>query len=109
MNGAGEHGEECLAHHGYACRVCDLRFEERYGEIGHDFIHVHHTTPLSQVAGNPDYRLNPVKDLVAGMPELPRHAPPVQRRDTDGGGAEKPDSASARSRIKRAHTGLTSA
>ena len=60
--------EECLLHHGYACRVCGLRFEERYGEIGQGFIHVHHTTPLAEVAGTPEYRLNPVSDLVPVCP-----------------------------------------
>ena len=60
--------EECLAHHGYACRACGLRFEERYGEIGRGFIHVHHITPLSQVADDSDYKLNPVEDLVPVCP-----------------------------------------
>ena len=60
--------ERCLAQHGFACRVCGLSFEERYGEIGENFIHVHHTTPLSQVAGDPDYKLNPVEDLVPVCP-----------------------------------------
>lgn len=59
---------QCIEHYGYACQVCGLRFEERYGEIGKDFIHVHHTTPLAQVAGNPDYAVNPVEDLVPVCP-----------------------------------------
>jgi hypothetical protein len=32
----------CLKRHGYRCSVCELLFEERYGEIGKHFIHVHH-------------------------------------------------------------------
>ncbi|MCY3650061.1 MAG: HNH endonuclease [Acidimicrobiaceae bacterium] len=60
--------DACLAHHGYACKACGLRFEQRYGEIGRGFIHVHHTTPLSQVADDPSYKLNPVKDLVPICP-----------------------------------------
>ena len=60
--------EACLARHGFACRVCGLRFEERYGEIGRGFIHVHHITPLSQVADDPGYKLNPIEDLVPVCP-----------------------------------------
>ena len=60
--------EECLANHEYACKVCGLIFEERYGKVGQGFIHVHHITPLSQVADDPDYKLNPVEDLVPVCP-----------------------------------------
>ena len=60
--------EACLAHHGYACNACGLRFEERYGEIGRGFIHVHHITPMAQVADDPGYKLNPVEDLVPVCP-----------------------------------------
>ena len=31
---------------GYRCSVCEMSFEERYGEIGRGFIHVHHNKPL---------------------------------------------------------------
>ena len=34
---------KCLAHHGYKCAVCSFDFEEFYGSIGQNFIHVHHT------------------------------------------------------------------
>ena len=33
-----------------------------YGEIGADFIHVHHTVPASQLGNN--YQLDPLTDLV---------------------------------------------
>lgn len=52
----------CLAHHGTACAACGFSFEIKYGEIGRDFIHVHHIVPVSQLG--PDYELDPVTDLV---------------------------------------------
>lgn len=52
----------CLAHHGTACAACGFSFEITYGEIGKDFIHVHHIVPVSQLGA--DYVLDPVTDLV---------------------------------------------
>lgn len=52
----------CLAHHGTTCAVCGFSFEIKYGEIGKDFIHVHHIVPVSQLGA--DYELDPVTDLV---------------------------------------------
>lgn len=34
----------CLERFGYGCQVCGLRFEERYGDVGREFMHVHHKT-----------------------------------------------------------------
>jgi hypothetical protein len=51
----------CLDHFGYRCSVCDLDFEERYGELGRGFIHVPHLRELSTVG--PDYRVDPLDDL----------------------------------------------
>ena len=44
------------------CQVCKMCFEEVYGEIGKDFIEVHHLVPISERGG--DYIVNPVRDLV---------------------------------------------
>jgi 5-methylcytosine-specific restriction enzyme A len=57
---------KCLAHHGYKCVVCSFDFEEFYGSIGQNFIHVHHIVPLSEVGG--EYELDPIKDLVPICP-----------------------------------------
>ena len=57
---------ECIRHHGARCAVCDIDFEERYGEIGKGFIHVHHKRPLAALGKR--YRLNAVKDLVPVCP-----------------------------------------
>lgn len=56
----------CLRHWGYRCAVCELSFEERYGPLGRDYIHVHHTLELSRVP--PGYHVNPVTDLVPVCP-----------------------------------------
>jgi 5-methylcytosine-specific restriction protein A len=56
----------CLEHHGFRCVVCGFSFEERYGDLGRNYIHVHHTLELSKVP--PGYRVNPLTDLVPVCP-----------------------------------------
>jgi 5-methylcytosine-specific restriction protein A len=51
----------CLSHWGYRCMVCGISFQEGYGPLGEDFIHVHHTIELSLVP--PDYHVDPIADL----------------------------------------------
>lgn len=51
----------CLRHYGRACSVCGLNFQNIYGEIGADYIHVHHLVPLAACS---DVRqVDPVRDL----------------------------------------------
>jgi hypothetical protein len=52
----------CIRHYGPQCFVCGFDFGRVYGRVLAGFIHVHHLTPLSTVAGN--YRVNPVRDLM---------------------------------------------
>ena len=52
----------CVAHHGTSCAVCGFSFEIAYGEIGKDFIPVHHLVPVSQLGSA--YELDPITDLV---------------------------------------------
>jgi 5-methylcytosine-specific restriction protein A len=52
----------CIAHYGYRCSVCDFDFAEFYGDIGRDFIHVHHIIPLGQI--KKEYEVDPTKDLI---------------------------------------------
>ncbi|MCZ9880382.1 HNH endonuclease [Arthrobacter sp. B2a2-09] len=52
----------CLAFHGTSCAVCTFSFEVSYGDMGKDFIHVHHVVPVSQLGSG--YRLDPIADLV---------------------------------------------
>jgi len=52
----------CIAHHGTSCAACGFSFEIAYGNLGRDFIPVHHLVPVSQLDSN--YELDPVTDLV---------------------------------------------
>ena len=52
----------CIAHRGTNCAACGFSFELAYGEIGADFIHVHHVVPASQLGNG--YLLDPLTDLV---------------------------------------------
>jgi 5-methylcytosine-specific restriction protein A len=68
----------CIAHHGYACAVCGMTFEERYGVLGKEFIHVHHLKPLALTDAT--YTIDPVDDLIPVCPNchamLHRKEPP---------------------------------
>ena len=52
----------CIAHHGTSCAACGFSFEQKYGQIGRDFIPVHHLVPVSQLGSS--YELDPISDLV---------------------------------------------
>jgi 5-methylcytosine-specific restriction protein A len=52
----------CIAQRGTSCAACGFSFEVAYGEIGADFIDVHHTVPESQLGST--YQLDPLTDLV---------------------------------------------
>ena len=69
----------CLAKYGFACTVCDVRLEDRYGEIAREFIHVHHVTPVSKIGKA--YEVDPVQDLRPVCPNchaiLHRKDPPL--------------------------------
>ena len=47
--------------HGKSCQVCDFDFKRVYGDLGENYIVVHHLVPLS-VMGS-DYTVDPLKDL----------------------------------------------
>lgn len=53
--------KECLEHYGYNCAVCGFNFEKTYGQIGKEFIHVHHLTQIATVGQA--YQIDPIKDL----------------------------------------------
>lgn len=53
--------QESINHYGLSCYICKFNFEERYGDAGKDFIHVHHETPLATIGKA--YKVNPIKDL----------------------------------------------
>ena len=68
----------CLAAKGYRCAVCGMDFESTYGEIGHEFIHVHHIVPISSIGK--EYAVDGERDLVPVCPNchnmLHRKEPP---------------------------------
>ena len=39
--------QQCLEASGYTCYVCGFNFEKTYGDIGKNFLEVHHTKPLA--------------------------------------------------------------
>lgn len=51
----------CIEHYGAKCIVCGFNFQEKYGEIGKDFIHVHHIKPLGEIGA--EYKVDPINDL----------------------------------------------
>ncbi|HWF18236.1 MAG TPA: EVE domain-containing protein [Verrucomicrobiae bacterium] len=51
----------CLDHYGYKCSVCLINYAEKYGEIGHACIHVHHLKMLSGIGR--EYDVDPIIDL----------------------------------------------
>lgn len=71
--------ELCLQYHGYMCHTCGFEFEKFYGEIGQNFIHVHHIEKVSSHEG--EYLLDPVKDLIPVCPNchamLHKEDPPM--------------------------------
>ncbi|WP_345737408.1 hypothetical protein [Prosthecobacter algae] len=52
----------CLALHEPRCTVCEMNFLDEYGEIGRDFIHVHHERPLGSMDPAGEFH-DPAKDL----------------------------------------------
>ena len=57
---------KCTDYHGFQCKVCGFKFEEKYGEKGKKYIHVHHLVPLSKI--KQEYKVNPKKDLIPICP-----------------------------------------
>ena len=53
--------KKCIEHYGYKCFVCGILLEDKYGDIGKDFIHVHHIKELSTI--KEEYTVDPINDL----------------------------------------------
>ncbi len=56
----------CIEYYGVKCKCCGFSFEDKYGEIGKGFIHVHHLKPISEIGK--EYQVNPVEDLIPLCP-----------------------------------------
>jgi len=52
---------KCIEKYGYSCCICGFNFEKTYGNIGKEFIHVHHLKELSTIKEK--YEVNPIEDL----------------------------------------------
>jgi predicted restriction endonuclease len=58
--------KECIEHFGMNCQVCGFNFKEKFGEIGKNFIHVHHKIEISTIGK--EYSVNPITDLIPVCP-----------------------------------------
>lgn len=67
---------KCIEHFGCKCYVCSFEFKRTYGELGGDYIHVHHKTDISTHDG--EHEVDPIRDLVPLCPNC--HAMIHQRR-----------------------------
>jgi hypothetical protein len=56
----------CIAHYGPRCFVCGFDFAATYGELGKDFIHVHHRKDIALSSGV--YVIDPVDHLIPLCP-----------------------------------------
>jgi len=57
--------EECIRLKGCRCNICGFDFEKTYGEVGKDYIEVHHITPIGILSTAEDYAgTDPQKDLI---------------------------------------------
>lgn len=54
----------CLEAYGnkYECVVCGMNFVQTYGEIGKEFIEVHHLYPISETDG--EHEVDPANDMI---------------------------------------------
>ncbi|MCT3898603.1 HNH endonuclease [Elizabethkingia anophelis] len=56
----------CIEHYGFSCQVCEFNFFATYGELGKNFIHVHHIVPLAEIGDT--YEVDPITDLIPVCP-----------------------------------------
>lgn len=58
--------KKCIEHFGIKCQICNFDFFKIYGDLGKDFIHVHHKKPISEIGE--EYEVNPINDLIPVCP-----------------------------------------
>lgn len=58
--------QKCIEFHGVDCKVCGINFTKLYGEIGRDFIHVHHLVPIHTIGI--EYQIDYIRDLIPVCP-----------------------------------------
>jgi len=70
--------ENAVKYHGLNCKVCNINFENIDGEIGKEFIHIHHLVPIHEIGKN--YKISYKTDLIPVCPNC--HA--MLHRKTNG-------------------------
>jgi 5-methylcytosine-specific restriction protein A len=63
---SGSARSACIKKYGYKCAVCGMVMEEKYGEVGKDFIHIHHKDFISGYATG--HEIDPITDLIPVCP-----------------------------------------
>jgi 5-methylcytosine-specific restriction protein A len=63
---SNEARNRCIKINGTRCKICGMSFHEVYGDIGKDFIHVHHITPIATIGKK--YHIDCEKDLLPVCP-----------------------------------------
>lgn len=58
--------KKCIEFHGLNCKVCGLKFSDKYGDIGNEFIHIHHLIPLFKIGR--EYKVDYKNDLIPVCP-----------------------------------------
>ena len=58
--------QQCLDHYWYSCAACNMNFEDKYGNMGRNFIHVHHLREMHSIGK--EYKVDPVNDLIPVCP-----------------------------------------
>lgn len=53
--------KKCIEHYGLSCIICGFNFEKVFGQIGKDFIHVHHLQQIATVGKT--HEIDPIKNL----------------------------------------------
>jgi len=58
--------QKCIDYYGTTCQICGLDFEKMYGNIGRNFIHVHHKVPIANIGK--EYVVDYKEDLIPVCP-----------------------------------------
>lgn len=58
--------QKCIDHFGKTCQICDFSFKDKFGDIGSEFIHVHHKIEISTIGE--EYSIDPITDLIPVCP-----------------------------------------
>ncbi|WP_448028373.1 HNH endonuclease [Brevibacillus borstelensis] len=75
-----------MDHYGFDCTVCWFNFNDVYGEIDKELIHVHLLVPLHESGSK--YEINPIEDLRPVCPNchamLNKRRPPLSIEELKG-------------------------